>query len=49
MRGIKAKLTEIESASPDFEPFVTHMRDLMETFDLKQYMSVLEAMRSDDA
>jgi signal transduction histidine kinase/CheY-like chemotaxis protein len=49
VRGIKAKLTEIESASPDLEPFVAQMRDLMETFDLKQYMSVLEAIRSNDA
>jgi len=49
VRGIQAKLTEIESASPDNKPFVTHMRDLMETFDLKQYMAVLEALRSNDA
>ncbi|WGD31912.1 ATP-binding protein [Ancylobacter sp. WKF20] len=49
VRGIKAKLTEIESAGPEHGAFVAHLRDLMETFDLKQYMAVLEAMRSDDA
>ena len=49
VRGIQAKLKEIESASPDNGAFVSHMRDLMETFDLKQYMAVLEALRSDDA
>ncbi|MPT23812.1 MAG: response regulator, partial [Starkeya sp.] len=49
VRGIQAKLREIESASPDSKAFVAHMRELMETFDLKQYMSVLEAMRADDA
>ncbi|MDQ0509639.1 hybrid sensor histidine kinase/response regulator [Ancylobacter amanitiformis] len=49
VRGIQAKLTEIESASPEHGAFVTHMRDLMETFDLKQYMTVLEALRRDDA
>ncbi|QIB32727.1 hybrid sensor histidine kinase/response regulator [Ancylobacter pratisalsi] len=49
VRGIQAKLKEIENASPDNEAFVSHMRDLMETFDLKQYMTVLEALRSNDA
>lgn len=49
VRGIKAKLTEIESAGPEHCAFVAHLRDLMETFDLKQYMAVLEAMRSNDA
>lgn len=49
VRGIHAKLTEIENASPDNGAFVSHMRDLMETFDLKQYMAVLEALRSHDA
>ncbi len=49
VRGIQAKLTEIESVSPENKAFVSHMRDLMETFDLKQYMAVLEALRSDDA
>jgi signal transduction histidine kinase len=49
VRGIQAKLREIESASPDSKAFVAHMRELMETFDLKQYMSVLEAMRANDA
>ncbi|GLK86520.1 hybrid sensor histidine kinase/response regulator [Ancylobacter defluvii] len=49
VRGIQAKLTEIEAASPDNGAFVSHMRDLMDTFDLKQYMAVLEALRSNDA
>ncbi len=49
VRGIKAKLTEIEAAGPEHGAFVAHLRDLMETFDLKQYMAVLEAMRSNDA
>ncbi|MBS9478639.1 hybrid sensor histidine kinase/response regulator [Ancylobacter radicis] len=49
VRGIKAKLTEIEGDAPENGAFVAHMRDLMETFDLKQYMAVLEALRSNDA
>ncbi|WP_029352394.1 ATP-binding protein [Bosea sp. 117] len=49
VRGIQAKLSEIEANSPDYEAFVNHMRDLMETFDFKQYMAVLGALRSNDA
>ncbi|MBB3771918.1 signal transduction histidine kinase [Angulomicrobium tetraedrale] len=49
VRGIQAKLTEIERASPVHGAFVAHMRDLMQTFDIKQYMTVLEALRRDDA
>lgn len=49
VRGIQAKLTEIEGVSPENGAFVSHMRDLMETFDLKQYMAVLEALRRNDA
>ena len=48
VRGIQAKLAEIEADSPENGAFVSHMRDLMDTFDLKQYMAVLEALRSDD-
>ncbi|MCJ8142385.1 ATP-binding protein [Ancylobacter sp. A5.8] len=49
VRGIQAKLNEIEKAPGDNDAFVSHMRELMETFDFKRYMAVLEALRGNDA
>ncbi|MCK0198518.1 ATP-binding protein [Ancylobacter sp. 6x-1] len=49
VRGIQAKLNEIEALSPDHRAFVAQMRDVMEAFDFKRYMSVLEALRGHDA
>ena len=45
VRGIQAKLQEIESEDPSNKPFAVHMRGLVASFDLKRYMTVLEAMR----
>jgi len=45
VRGIQAKLQEIESEDPSNRPFAMHMRGLVANFDLKRYMTVLEAMR----
>ena len=45
VRGIQAKLQEIESEDPSNKPFAMHMRGLVANFDLKRYMNVLEAMR----
>jgi hypothetical protein len=45
VRGIQAKLTEIEAEDPSNTPFAKHLRQLVANFDLKRYMHVLEAMR----
>jgi hypothetical protein len=46
VRGIQAKLDEIERAHPGNRVFVTEMRSLMRDLDLGQYMATLEALRS---
>ncbi len=45
VRGIEAKLKEIETEDPATAPFAAHLRTLVSNFDLKRYMSVLGAMR----
>jgi CheY-like chemotaxis protein len=45
VRGIQAKLQEIEAEDPSNKPFAQHMRGLVANFDLKRYMTVLESMR----
>ena len=45
VRGIQAKLREMETTIPTNKPFATHMRTLVANFDLKRYMNVLEGMR----
>jgi signal transduction histidine kinase/CheY-like chemotaxis protein/purine-cytosine permease-like protein len=45
VRGIQAKLLEIETEDPSNTPFAKHLRQLVANFDLKRYMNVLEAMR----
>jgi len=47
VRGIEAKLRELELEDPANEAFTAHLRTLVSNFDLKRYMSVLEAMRVD--
>jgi signal transduction histidine kinase len=45
VRGIEAKLREIELEDPVNEPFAAQLRSLVANFDLKRYMNVLEALR----
>ena len=45
VRGIQAKLRELEAADPSNKPFAAHLRGLVTNFDLKRYMTVLETMR----
>jgi CheY-like chemotaxis protein/two-component sensor histidine kinase len=47
VRGIEAKLREIETEDPANKPFATRLRTLVANFDLKRYMNVLETMRND--
>jgi len=46
VRGIQAKLKEIEAEDPDNRVFTGRLRALVANFDLKRYMTVLEAMRN---
>jgi signal transduction histidine kinase/CheY-like chemotaxis protein len=48
VRGIRAKLAEIERESEKHEAFVAEMREIVGRFDLKRYIAVLEALRADD-
>jgi signal transduction histidine kinase/CheY-like chemotaxis protein len=45
VRGIDAKLKEIEAENPANGPFAAHLRGLVSNFELKRYMHVLEAIR----
>ena len=45
VRGIEAKLDQLQAASPANEPLAGHLRGLVASFDLKRYMSVLEGLR----
>jgi signal transduction histidine kinase/CheY-like chemotaxis protein/purine-cytosine permease-like protein len=49
VRGIQAKLAEIESEAERHEPFVTQMRGLVATYDLKRFMAVLTELQGHDA
>jgi signal transduction histidine kinase/CheY-like chemotaxis protein len=46
IRGIHAKLADIEGRSPEQATFVAEMRALVGAFDLKRYLAALEGMRS---
>ncbi len=46
VRGIEAKLRELELEDPSNESIAAHLRALVSNFDLKRYMNVLEAMRT---
>jgi signal transduction histidine kinase len=43
VRGIHAKLDEIERESPYHGPFVTHLRGLVQNFELSHYMTMIES------
>jgi signal transduction histidine kinase/CheY-like chemotaxis protein len=47
VRGIEAKLRELELEDSSNEAFTAQMRALLANFDMKRYMSVLEAIRAD--
>jgi hypothetical protein len=46
VRGINAKLAEIESSTPEHAAFVKDLRVIVETFNLSRFLTVLEAERS---
>jgi CheY-like chemotaxis protein/anti-sigma regulatory factor (Ser/Thr protein kinase) len=46
VRGIEAKLRELELEDPANETVATQLRALVTSFDMKRYMNVLEAMRA---
>jgi signal transduction histidine kinase/CheY-like chemotaxis protein len=46
VRGIQAKLREMEDEDAANRPFATQLRGLVANFDLKRYMNVVEAMRN---
>jgi signal transduction histidine kinase/DNA-binding NarL/FixJ family response regulator len=48
VRGIEAKLRELELEDPVNEAFAAQMRNLVANFDLKRYMTVLEALRANE-
>ena len=45
VRGIEAKLREIEVEHPANGPFAAQLRGFIANFDLKRYMSVLETIQ----
>jgi len=45
VRGIDAKLKEIEAENPANGPFAAHLRGLVSNFDLKRYMNVIDDLR----
>jgi signal transduction histidine kinase len=47
VRGIEAKLRELELEDPANEAFAAQLRSLVANFDLKRYMNVLENLRAD--
>jgi len=47
VRGIEAKLLEIEDNFPEHQVFVRELREIVSSFDLKRYMAVLGALRHD--
>ena len=45
VRGIEAKLREMEAEHPANGPFAAQLRGFISNFDLKRYMTVLESMQ----
>jgi len=45
VRGIQAKLNQLEAESPESGALAAHLRGLVTNFDLKRYMSVVAALR----
>jgi signal transduction histidine kinase/CheY-like chemotaxis protein len=48
VRGIQAKLRQIEADDPASKAFTARLQALVANFDLKRYMNVLETLRNDD-
>jgi signal transduction histidine kinase/DNA-binding NarL/FixJ family response regulator len=48
VRGIQAKLRQIEADDPASKACTAHLHTLVANFDLKRYMKVLETMRNDE-
>jgi signal transduction histidine kinase/CheY-like chemotaxis protein/purine-cytosine permease-like protein len=48
VRGIEAKLAELEALETGYAPFVAQLRDFVRNFALKRYMSVLETLELHD-
>ncbi len=49
VRGIQAKLDEIEGEDPACHAFVVHMRSLVKEFEFARYMAALETLDAADA
>jgi signal transduction histidine kinase/CheY-like chemotaxis protein len=49
VRGIQAKLAEIEGLSPHLKPFVEQMRGLVAAYDLRRFMAALAGNGNHDA
>ncbi|RYZ63346.1 MAG: response regulator, partial [Proteobacteria bacterium] len=47
VRGIQAKLSEVESEDRTNRPLVEELRGLVQRFEMKRYMATLEALRAD--
>jgi signal transduction histidine kinase/CheY-like chemotaxis protein len=47
VRGIHAKLRDIESEDPAARPITTHLRGLVESFEMKRYMELVGELRAD--
>lgn len=48
VRGIQAKLNEIEREHPAKAAFAAHLRQMIDRFELKRYMSALQEARSNE-
>ncbi|HVJ51797.1 MAG TPA: ATP-binding protein [Aliidongia sp.] len=48
VRGIEAKLDEIAAEDPGSAAFIGRLRDLVQRFELKQYMRILDEARADE-
>jgi len=48
VRGIEAKLNQLEAENPVNRALAAHLRGLVTSFDLKRYMSVIEALRASE-
>jgi len=49
VRGIQAKLDDIEISSPGNGPFVVQMRQIAATYDFKRFIAAIEKVQSHDS
>lgn len=49
VRGIQAKLDDIENNSPENLPFVAHLRQIAATYDFRRFIAEVERFQSHDA